>query len=206
MSANSKAVREADSILRDISGYERAHGHVCSVVQESVVAELNVNTVKAHVRGRPFCIRLSGRTKRGHRGFTFIDSLLLRLGRKTMTHGLSSQRTQFFVDSFQNLIEPCVQTGASAWIYLSNELLFVLTGNESEQELSRQMGMIKANVGPAVTFELRIEIVDLTERIAAMLENRPYREPESVRLERERQRENMVRALLSCPRIPAKAE
>ncbi len=195
-----QAVTEANGILRQVAGVETAVSHVYSVVQIASALELNVNTIRAHVRGRPFGVPLSGRTARGHRGFCLQDVLALRMGREAMRYGIRPEQAQKMVDGILGVGGK--QSSASrrdGLILVSNDACEFLSEADSGNEACVNAFVEKSR--GARVFNLREEICETTERLAAMLEHRPYREPEIVRAAREGKSESFKRTLMNVGKL-----
>ena len=197
-----QAIAEANGILRQVAGVEAAASHVYSVVQVASALELNVNTVRGHVRGRPFGVPLSGRTARGHRGFFLQDVLALRMGRYAMKYcGIRPEQVQKMVDGILGVSGK--QSSASrrdVWVMVSNDACDFLSEADLNNEARVEAFFEKKSRGAHI-FDLRQEICETTERLAAMLENRPYVEPEIVRADRESKSESMKRALTNMGKL-----
>lgn len=195
-----QAIAEANGILRQVAGVEAAANHVYSVVQVASALELNVNTLRAHVRGRPFSVPLSGKTAKGHRGFHLWDVLVLRMGRRAMEYGVRPEQVQKMVNGILGV--GGLQTSAArrdSLILVGNDACDFLSQADLDNETRVNAFMEKTR--GAHIFNLREEICETTERLAAMLEHRPYREPEIVRAARESSSESMKRALSNMGKL-----
>jgi hypothetical protein len=197
-----QAIAEANGILRQVAGVEAAVSHVSTVVQVAVALDLNENTVRGHVRGRPFGVPLSGTTARGHRGFCLQDVLALRMGRYAMKYcGIRPEQVQKMVDGILGVGGK--QSSASrrdVWVMVSNDACDFLSEADLGDE-ARVETFFEKKSRAAHIFNLRQEICETTERLAAMLENRPYVEPEIVRADRESKSESMKRALTNMGKL-----
>jgi hypothetical protein len=203
MKTKPRAAREAKGLVRQVSGPEKVTSYVYSVVQVAAAFERNVNTVRAEVRGRPYRVPLSGRTTRGHRGFTFFDVLLLSLGRKATAYGVRPAAVQKMIDGLLALAQQPL--GAAVWnglLLVGNDVFeFLSVVDLANKERNQAFNAKLKAAGPHILVDTATEVRDAGEHLSAMLDNRPYVEPEEVREARERKSESFKRTLMEIGKL-----
>lgn len=193
---------EAGSIVR--SGPEKVTSYVYSVVQVAAAENWNINTLRAIVRGRPYRVPLSGKTPKGHRGFTFFDVLLLRLGRQAAAGGVRPTAIQKMIEGMLPLSKQPLGAVLYGQLLLSNDVFEFVSGTDrlNEERWAAFFAKLKAACrGAHIQVDLSVEVRDIGERLSAMLDNRPYVEPEEVRAARESNSESMKRALMNMGKL-----
>jgi hypothetical protein len=192
-------ISEAERILQSAYIMERVQSEVYSVVQAAVALGVNIAYIRSVTRkqARPFRAPMSGRTKRGHRGFSYWDLVRLVLGRKAMAEGVSGRQTQHMIDTLAEALKPCIEKRQRAGILLSESKMTVLSDEDASNRTIAEelLDEIEAKSERSVLLQLDLELADLGERLAAMLEHREYQMPEIVRLDRARRLESLKRAL-----------
>jgi hypothetical protein len=203
MAAEDQAIDEAQKIADQLAAKQRAIAAVTSALEEAEIQQMPVATLRAIKQGRPFRVKPTGITAKGFAGFKFTESLQIFIGKKLHDRGFPKKRVQHFLDGFTKSVAEC-EGGYHDVIELcltrEGELL-QFNGFRSMPQSPEAIALMRSKCERFYWLDLSLIFDELLERRMAFLERRPYREPESVREERERPIGYSIREALADPTL-----